>query len=273
MSPEQARGKQVDKRADIWAFGVVLYEMVTGRRLFDGETVSDTLAAVLKEEPDLTWAPANTRRLLSRCLEKDPKDRLRDIGDAMALVDTVLASAAPSRSRFGIAGWVAGVFALALALGALSWVHFRETLPEPQHIRFQVEPPAGVLGGFKLSPDGRFLALSTIADGGVIKIWIRALDSLETRLLPSFPYVDAFQLFWSADGEYVGFSASGKIYKIARAGGPPVAICDLPPGIGFLGAAWRSDGTILFGLGGVIYRVSSSGGKPSKTVSDAAFRG
>jgi Tol biopolymer transport system component/predicted Ser/Thr protein kinase len=269
MSPEQARGKQVDKRADIWAFGVVLYEMVTGKRLFEGETVSDTLAAVLKEEPDLTRAPATTRRLLSRCLEKDAKNRLRDIGDAMALVDTELASAAPLQSRFGIAGWIAAVFAL--AFGALSWIHFRETPPERQHIRFQVAPPPGILGGFKLSPDGRFLAL-LIYEGGVVRIWVRALDSLETRLLTSSPDAEPYQLFWSADGEYVGFSAKGKLYKIARAGGPAVAICDLPaPGTGFLGAAWRSDGTILFGLNGVIYRVFSSGGTPNKVVSDAAF--
>ena len=99
MSPEQARGKEVDKRADIWAFGVVLYEMVTGKRLFEGETVSDTLAAVLMREADLTLAPEKMRRLLPRCLEKDPKKRLRDIGDAMAWLDTEPATALSAAAR------------------------------------------------------------------------------------------------------------------------------------------------------------------------------
>jgi eukaryotic-like serine/threonine-protein kinase len=104
MSPEQARGKEVDKRADIWAYGVVLYEMVTAKRLFEGETVSDTLAAVLKEEPDLSLAPEKTRRLLRACLEKDPKRRLRDIGDAGRLLDGEGATTAPSQSRLGKVG-------------------------------------------------------------------------------------------------------------------------------------------------------------------------
>ena len=129
---------------------------------------------------------------------------------------------------------------------ALAFVHFRETPPERQHIRFQIAPPEGTLRDFKLSPDGRFLAFATF-DGSAAKLWIRALDSLETRLLTSFPLGDP-HLFWSADGEYVGFAASGKMYKIARTGGSSVAICDLPGA--FRGAAWRSDGTILFGSSG-----------------------
>jgi Tol biopolymer transport system component len=151
----------------------------------------------------------------------------------------------------------------------LAFVHFRETPPERQHIRFQIAPPEGTLRDFKLSPDGRFLAFAT-NDGGAIKLWIRALDSLETRLLTSSPAASSSNLmFWSADGEYVGFSASGKLYKIARAGGSAVAICDLPGG--FVGAAWRSDGAILFGSVGGLYRVSSSGGTPSKVSDENAL--
>ncbi len=267
MSPEQARGKEVDKRADIWAFGVVLYEMVTGKRLFEGETVSDSLAAVLKEEPDLTLAPESTRRLLRRCLEKDPKKRLRDIGDLELLLEGDAALATHSRSRFGATGWIAAAV-LTLIAAALAFVHFREIPPERQHIRFQIAPPEGTLIDFKLSPDGRFLAFAT-TDGNAARIWIRALDSLETRLLASFPLSNP-NLFWSPDGEYVGLAAAGKIYKIARTGGPPVAICDLP--VGFNGAAWRSDGTILLASVAVgLYRVSSSGGAPGRIYDEAAF--
>jgi eukaryotic-like serine/threonine-protein kinase len=267
MSPEQARGKEVDKRADIWAFGVVLYEMVTGKRLFEGATVSDSLAAILKEEPDLTLAPEKTRRLLRACLEKDPKKRLRDIGDVGRLLDTPGGGAAPLQSRFGKAGWIAAGVVTVIA-AALAFVHFRETPPERQRIRFQVAPPEGTLVDLELSPDGRFLAFGTL-DGNATKIWIRALDSLETRLLASFPLVGNLHLFWSPDGEYVGLSAAGKISKIARTGGPPVAICDLPAG--FNGAAWRSDGTILLASAVGLYRVSASGGAPGRINDEIAY--
>jgi eukaryotic-like serine/threonine-protein kinase len=269
MPPEQAKGKTVDKRADTWAFGVVFYELLSGERLFKGEDVADTLAQVLTKEPDLNKPPAQARRLLGRCLEKDPRKRLRDIGDAAYLLDEVgQGHALPAQRmalRHGFWPVVAGL--ATLALGALAFVHFRETPPERQHIRFQIAPPEGALRDLKLSPDGRFLAFRT-GDGVAFKLWIRALDSLETPLLTSSPAASSSNLmFWSADGEYVGFHASGKIYKIARTGGSPVAICDL---LGpFRGAAWRSDGTILFGWGGGLYRVSSSGGIPGK-VSDAS---
>ncbi len=129
MSPEQARGKTVDKRADIWAFGVVLFEMLTGKRLFDGQTISDTLAAVLKTEPDLTQVPAKVRRLLEACLQKDPRQRLQAIGDwRLLLTDAQPQVTAPSRSRLGyVASGVAGL--LLVALAALAFVHFRETPP------------------------------------------------------------------------------------------------------------------------------------------------
>jgi hypothetical protein len=167
---------------------------------------------------------------------------------------------APSPSRLGkVMPWVVAALGIAAAL-AVGFVHFRETPPERQHIRFQLTPPEGTLLDFKLSPDGRFLAFAT-TDGSAGKLWIRALDSLETRLLTSVAPFGPY-LFWSPGGEYVGFAISGKIYKVASTGGPPVAVCDLLPG--FRGAAWRSDGTVLLASAVGLYRVSSSGGTPSK---------
>jgi Tol biopolymer transport system component len=206
--------------------------------------------------------PPQTRRLLARCLEKDPKKRLRDIGEAPYLLDVGQAISSPAVApRHKWLPWSIAALLL-LALIPVSIMHFRETPPERQHVRFQIAPPPeGALRDFKLSPDGRFLAIATYREG-IFKLWIRALDSLETRLLTSFPTGSSPFLFWSADGEYVGFAASGKLFKIARAGGSSVAICDVPGA--FRGAAWRSDGTILFGASAGLYRVSSAGGAPSK---------
>ena len=141
MSPEQARGKVVDKRADIWAFGVVLYEMVTGRRLFEGEDVTETLALVIKGEPKWDGIPANVQRLLKSCLEKDPKRRLRDIGDAWRLLEEAPAATVASRSRLGIVAWIVAAVAVGVA-AALAFVHFREKPPAAEVVRFQIPPPA-----------------------------------------------------------------------------------------------------------------------------------
>jgi serine/threonine protein kinase len=157
MSPEQARGKQVDKRTDIWAFGVVLYELITGKRLFEGEDLTETMASVVKERPDLSGVPANVRRLLERCLEKDPKKRLRDIGD----MEFLLGDEADEGIRRGPhKGWLWPVLAGALlvALGAVSFLHFRETPAAREVVRFELYPPANatfVTSIPVVSPDGR----------------------------------------------------------------------------------------------------------------------
>src|SRR6202167_5636133 len=143
MSPEQARGKPVDKRADIWAFGVVLYEMLTGKPLLAGETVSDTLAQVLTKEPDWEQVPAKVRRLLKRCLEKDPKKRLRDIGDAWEVLEEPLTTAS-SRSRLGRAGWIAAAV-LVVALGVALWAPWHAQKPADRPlVRLDVDLGADV---------------------------------------------------------------------------------------------------------------------------------
>jgi serine/threonine-protein kinase len=210
MSPEQARGGAVDKRADIWSFGVVLYEMLTGKQAFHGETTSDILAAVLKEEPNLEQAPASVRRLLQSCLEKDPKNRLRDIGDAWRQLDPAPALPRPKR---GFVPWtVAAVFAVATAL--VGFVHFREAAPPRAPLRFIVAAPENTtnLHSFAISPDGHYVALA-VQVNGKRQLLLRALDALNAQPLPFTE--DATYPFWSPNSRYIGFFAQGKLKKIA----------------------------------------------------------
>ena len=176
MAPEQAKGKPVDRRADIWAFGVVLYEMLAGKRGYEAEDVSDTLAAVLMRDVDWNALPASVpprlRALLSDCLVRDPKQRLRDIGDARRVLDQIISgtpeplpatASAASSSRlgtWGVLGWVVATLALA-AGAALAFVHFREAPPARQRTQFLVSPPAKLsIASFALSPDGRYVAFA-----------------------------------------------------------------------------------------------------------------
>jgi Tol biopolymer transport system component/predicted Ser/Thr protein kinase len=274
MAPEQARGQNVDKRADIWAFGVVLYEMLTGRQLFRGETISDTLAGVLKTDPDWSVLPADTpaaiRRLLRRCLERDRKRRLPDIADARIEIDEALAPPAEPAptiemvSARGV-GWPAFalVSILALAGFAVAVMHFREAPPLPPVARFQVPPPAG--GSFSLpwialSPDGRWLAFMASSKGGRPLIWLRALDSIEARALPGTE--NALFPFWSPDSHFLAFESDGKLKKVevwsSMASALPQSLCDTST---FLGGDWNGDGVIYFGSPSHgIVRVPQAGG-------------
>jgi Tol biopolymer transport system component/predicted Ser/Thr protein kinase len=261
MSPEQARGKAVDKRADIWAFGVVLYEMLTGKQLFQGETVSDTLAQVLTKEPDWKQLPAKVRRLLRRCLDKDPKRRLRDIGDAWELLEDLPTPTAPSRSWLGMTSSVAaGVFALVAA--TLAFIHFREKPPVQEVVRFEIPAPANAkfddFSGPVVSRDGRKIAF--IATGADRKpmIWVRSLDAEEARPLAGTE--DAYGPFWSPDSRFLAFASGGKLKKIGATGGPAQPLCDAPS---LRGGVWTSDNRILFGTLGPLQVVSASGGMPT----------
>jgi len=272
MSPEQAKGKTVDRRADIWAFGVVFVELLTGKAVYVGETPAETLASVMMKDPGLGGLPAGTpptiSNLLKRCLDKDPRQRLQHIGEARIILAEVLSGAAPaeptagpSKGRERLLLWSAtGVAAvLLLALAAVSLVHFRETPAAQRRVQFQVPPPEkAALEMFKLSPDGRYMVIIANQDSHS-KMWLRPLDSLQAQALPGTE--DALYPFWSPDNSFIGFFAQGKLKKIAVAGGPPQVLCDAPAG---RGGTWNSDGVILFApnIGGGLYRVPSAGGVP-----------
>lgn len=262
MSPEQAKGKPVDRRADIWAFGVILFELLTGKHLYaDAETVTEALAAVVLKDPDFAALPVGTpervRRLLERCLRKDPRQRMRDIGEARLTLDEIEPqppAAAPAARRTTWPWLATGICGLSLAI--LAPVHFRETPPRPPApIRFEIAvPPSGSVGRFiTVSPDGQTLAW---ADGG--NIYVRAIDGFEPRVLTP-ARVDGY-MFWSPDGKQLGFQAEGKLRRIPVAGGPVQTICEITTA---LGTVWTTDGRLIIGGSsrGLLH-VPISGGTP-----------
>jgi serine/threonine protein kinase len=262
MSPEQARGKAVDKRADIWAFGVVLYEMLTGKQLFQGETVSDTLALVLTKEPDWEQVPAKVRRLLKKCLEKDPKKRLRDITGAELLLEDA-GSVATSRGRLP---WIVAAALFAASMAAIAFIHFREKPPETPVIRSTILPPEKISfspEGVALSPDGRRLAFGAPSEDGVWRLWLRSLDSMKAQPLAGTEGATDSYPFWSSDGRSIGFGAGGKLKRIDLSGGPPITLADA---VVFRGGSWSPRGIIVFapnGTTGPLQQIAARGGTPA----------
>jgi hypothetical protein len=262
MPPEQARGKPVDRRADIWSFGVVLYELIAGKRPFEGDDVTDTLAAVLRHEPDWEQVPPKVRRLLQRCLEKDPAKRLRDIGDRGLLLDETPRTSAPSRSRLSWVAWDVATIAIACT-ALLSFVHFREKAPAPQPlVRLDVDLGPGVALGSQagadviISPDGTRLVYVSQN-----RLFTRRLDQPAVAELAGTE--GAFAPFFSPDGQWVAFFTGNKLKKISVEGGAAIALCDAPNP---RGGSWGEDGNILASLaavGGVLARIPSAGGIPT----------
>ncbi len=275
MSPEQARGKAIDKRTDIWAFGCVLYEMLTGRRAFQGEDVSLTLAEVLKSDPDWSYLPAATsesvRRLLRRCTEKELQRRLRDIGEARILVKDLLSGSTgveESRRRQGGRrpwGWIATSAGSLLILAGVLVLGRSAPLIPKRVLRYSI-PLAQEELTFRhaLSPDGRYVAVMAVA-GGATQVFVRALDSWELRPLPSTERVT--ELFWSPDSRQIAFFADNKLKKVAVSGGPATELCDVP-GLLVAPGTWGRDDIIVFATSsrsdpGPLRSVPATGGESS----------
>jgi len=272
MSPEQAKAKSLDRRTDIWSFGCVLYEMLTGTMAFRGETVTDTLAAVIKEDPDWSKLPADTpvrvRVLLQRCLQKDPKQRLRDIGDARISLDEVIAGAPDAASplaavaplakpwRAWAATGLAGIFAVSTALFGFLYLH-KAPATTPDVARFEIPLPdrAASSGVLEISPDGRKLAFIARGSDGQTRVWIRSLDTIDVRPLDGTD--GAGDAFWSADSRSIAFAIPGKLKKIEAAGGPPLPICDIS---NLIGGSWSRSDEVIFGTVDGMVQVAGSGG-------------
>ena len=267
MAPEQARGKNVDKRADVWAFGVILYEMIVGQRLFAGDSLTDIIAAVIERDVDLTAAPERVRPLLRACLQRDPRKRLQDIGDARLLLDvpsTAATTATPASSRAARIAWVAAAAAV-IALAVLAVVHLRESPPTQAVTRFHLDPSPALVSGvdfyMAMSPDGRRLAFTAGDSSGARHIWIRSMDTLEARMLSGTE--EARSLFWSPDSRFVAFGQGNRLKKVEATGtAPSITICEINAIVGI--GSWNADGVIIFGGRGPgqggLRRVSAAGG-------------
>jgi Tol biopolymer transport system component len=281
MAPEQVRGLPVDHRADLFALGAILYELLSGRRAFSRDTAPETMTAILNAEPpDLgstaEAVPPGLVRIVNRCLEKSPSDRFQsasDLGFALEALSTTSSGSTAAAARVPQhrtpAGWI-GWAAAALVLAALSPVvyqHLRERPASPGPMRFQIAPIVeyGGPGNFSLSPDGRHLAFVGIGSDGIARLWVRAMDSLEVRPLPGTDSVGPATPppFWSPDGRFVAWDAGGRLKKLDVSGGLPQTLCDLPSGSVAVGGSWNRSGDIIFGNFGGLLGVRETGGSAS----------
>ena len=275
MSPEQARGKPVDKRTDIWAFGCVLYEMLTGRRAFGGETTTDSVAAILEREPDWSALPPATpravRTLLRRCLEKDPKRRLRDIGDTGVELDDAAASdsstatpgAAVRTQSWRAASAIVLATAIASGVATAAWLRARSSPVPHRPAQFMFAAPDGHTLDVSRpapSPDGSRIAFVAIDASGTPSIWMRSLGAIAPQPIAGTQGVLS-PIFWSPDGRWLGFFAEGRLKKVEAAGGPVLNIATIANS---LGAAWGADNVIIVAPANrtVLHRVSAAGGTP-----------
>jgi len=283
MSPAQANGRAVDTRADIWAFGCILFECLTGKRASQGQQTSEMVAAILKEEPDWDLLPATAvqpvKEVVRRCLEKDPRKRLRDIGDARIEIDEelsrsevgqVVSTRKPTRAEGGRSkqpGRLLVVLGfLLIAVGVAVVIYLKTTaVNKPAMVRLALEFPPGITPspgrttGVVLSPDGSHIAYVAKAGNGPRKLCLRPLGSLENRILEGTE--NASSPFWASDNRSIGFFSERKLKKVDISGGSVQTICETPSLAG-IGGTWSPDGAILFGsLEGPVFRVAAGGGR------------
>ncbi len=275
MSPEQAKARAVDKRSDVWAFGAVLYEMFTGRRAFEGDDVSDTLARILMKEPDWTAlpaaVPAAVLTVMRRCLQKDRKQRMRDLGDVSLALEgafetSVAATAAPAFARRPwreYIAWAVATLATLLVIG-VSVLYLRAPRQADALVRFSVAPPFGavrpVQSRFAVAPDGQTLAFAARGADGVARIFVRRLDATEAQ--PVAGTDRGTSPFWAPDSRSLGFNREGGLYRVALDGSAPRRLCDIP-GNGLRYGTWGPGGVIVFGAAGGLLSVPDTGGTPT----------
>jgi len=268
MSPEQVRGRRVDRRTDIFAFGCVFYEMLTGTQAFSGEDVADILSAVLRTEPDWSRFPVDTpmgiRKLLLRCLEKDLTNRRRDAGDLRIEIADAMsektshlpAAQSAQESRFA---WILAVL-MGLAFAVTAVLYFREVRPAPApEMRLEINtPPTTWVESIAISPDGQKIVFAAAVDGRNQR-WLRTLDSPSARSLAGTD--DGHYPFWSPDSRSIGFFSNAKLMRLDVDHGATQTLADAPTG---RGGTWNRDGIILFSQNGVspIFRLPATGGDP-----------
>jgi len=284
MAPEQAKGKPADRRSDVWSFGVVLYEMLTGARMFGGDSVPETLASVMKDQITFGKLPDDTphavRKLVARCLERDPRRRLQSIGEARIVLEDAIAGTAvelvPAPSTLSAApnrwSWLVAAAAVLALVATIGWVWSRPAPTAPAATRFEITPAAGTFltsqgpnaSHLAVSPDGRYVAFIVDEKGRDRTIWVRALDSLTAQRLDrtegaAFP-------FWSPDSKDIAYFSGGKLMRVSIAGGAPRTLCDAPTPEG---GTWLQppgqDGEIVFAPSteGPLQRVLAVGGVPT----------